>query len=309
METPIKPRHSRVVTRDGVGLAVTENGPRDAEHTVVLMHGLCLDRSSWKRHAEALSSLWGSDVRVISYDHRGHGTSGQAHLSTYTIDTLASDLADVLAWAKVPGSLTLAGHSMGGMTALAYMGRLRDDRPVDPSSLLLVATAAGSLTSRGVGALLSLPVIPWLSHADRIPARVGDPMSRWLTGALVNASVRHIGYPARRDRVSATAAAWSINRTPLRTKAGFLNALRTFDARDVLPTVWADTLVLSGGMDLLTPKEHAEDIAAGIPGAEHQHYPNVGHMIMDEAHDEVAAALDLMTHLAVRPMRSSAAAG
>ncbi|EUA17273.1 putative alpha/beta hydrolase [Mycobacterium xenopi 3993] len=43
------------------------------------------------------------------------------------------------------------GHSLGGMTALAYLGRPACDRPVEPKGLVLVATAAGRLAERGWG--------------------------------------------------------------------------------------------------------------------------------------------------------------
>ena len=44
---------------------------------------------------------------------------------------------------------------MGGMTALAYLGRPAEDRPVEPDGLVLVATAAGRLSERGLGRLLA----------------------------------------------------------------------------------------------------------------------------------------------------------
>ena len=36
-----------VTVRDGVRLAVRDRGPIDAEATVVLLHGLCLEQGSW----------------------------------------------------------------------------------------------------------------------------------------------------------------------------------------------------------------------------------------------------------------------
>ena len=36
-----------VTVRDGVQLAVRDQGPIDAEATVVLLHGLCLEQGSW----------------------------------------------------------------------------------------------------------------------------------------------------------------------------------------------------------------------------------------------------------------------
>ncbi|MBW0015851.1 alpha/beta fold hydrolase, partial [Mycobacterium sp.] len=144
-----------VVTSDGVRLAVRDygsDGPRD--HTVVLLHGLCLTQSSWSPQVRYLVGRWGNRVRIISYDHRGHGQSTGADMHTYRIDRLAADLADVLTALRVTGPLTLAGHSMGGMTALAYLSRAAADRPVEPQGLVLVGTAAGRLAERGLGRLL-----------------------------------------------------------------------------------------------------------------------------------------------------------
>src|SRR5947209_20342937 len=82
-----------VVTDDGVVLVVDDRGPLTAQHTVVFLHGLCLTRASWAPQIVYLSQRYGSAVRVLSYDHRGHGSSGRAPVSTYRIDRLADDLA------------------------------------------------------------------------------------------------------------------------------------------------------------------------------------------------------------------------
>ena len=61
------------MTRDGVRLAVRDGGPRQAEHTVVFLHGFCLTGASWSHQIDYLLRRYGEHVRVISYDHRGHG--------------------------------------------------------------------------------------------------------------------------------------------------------------------------------------------------------------------------------------------
>ena len=122
-----------VTVRDGVRLAVRDRGPIDAEATVVLLHGLCLEQGSWAGQIHHLTRRWGARIRIISYDHRGHGDSDAAPTSTYVVDQLAADLADVLTALNVTGSLTLVGHSMGGMVALTYLGRPPADRPVQPA--------------------------------------------------------------------------------------------------------------------------------------------------------------------------------
>ncbi len=158
MTTGSAARTERTVTvRDGVRLSVRDQGPIDAEATVVLLHGLCLEQGSWASQIRHLTRRWGARIRIISYDHRGHGSSDTAPTNTYVIEQLAADLADVLAALDVTGPLTLVGHSMGGMVALAYLGRPPADRPVEPHGVVLVATAAGRLAERGVARLLASP--------------------------------------------------------------------------------------------------------------------------------------------------------
>ena len=81
-----------VTTSDGVSLSVREYGPRDAAHTVVLLHGFCLNKDSWTIQIEHLLHQYGDSIRIISYDHRGHGDSASAPMHTYHIDQLATDL-------------------------------------------------------------------------------------------------------------------------------------------------------------------------------------------------------------------------
>lgn len=283
-------RRATIVTRDGTRLSVIDKGERDAPRTVILLHGLCLSKTTWDTHGTLLAS--DGNTRVVSYDHRGHGNSAAAHISTYTVEQLASDLAAVIEWAQPRGAVTLAGHSMGGMTILSYMGMLASQRPVNPDHIVLVATAAGKLTSRGIGGLLGLPLIPVLSaNIGRVPDRILDPVVRRATNPVITHLVKHVGYTEDRSGVHASSAAWSINATPLRTKIGFLNSLRTFDAYSVLPSITARTTILSGGRDFLTPRAHADDIAAGITGSEHVHFPDNGHMLLHEVESAVTAHL------------------
>jgi NAD-dependent dihydropyrimidine dehydrogenase PreA subunit len=48
-----------VTTSDGVSLSVRAYGPRDAAHTVVLLHGLCLNKDSWTIQIEHLLHQYG----------------------------------------------------------------------------------------------------------------------------------------------------------------------------------------------------------------------------------------------------------
>lgn len=276
-----------VTVRDGVRLAVRDRGPIDAEATVVLLHGLCLEQRSWNGQIHHLTRRWGARVRIISYDHRGHGDSDTAPASTYVIEQLATDLADVLEALSVTGKLTLVGHSMGGMVALTYLGRPPADRPVQPHGVVLVATAAGRLAERGVARLLASPATDVLcKFATRAPARA----VRLLTKPVRAALALQVGDHSR----AALAALFdtAMAAASLTTAVGFLPSLRSYDQYATLASIRSRVTILSGGADLLTPPSHARELAAAIPGAKHVHLPLAGHMLPHEASHAVTGAIN-----------------
>jgi len=209
-------------------------------------------------------------------------------MNSYCIEQLADDLAHVLTTLRVSDALTLVGHSMGGMTALSYLARTSADRPVDARGLVLVATAAGQLSSRGLGKLLATPATNMLHRlVDRTPA----PALRALTGS-VRASLGRWhgnGLPQRATLAAVTIAA--LASTPVPTAVGFLPSLRNYDQYATLGLIRANTVVISGGADPLTPPAHSRDVAGGIPGAAQVHLPAAGHMLPQQTPQIINAAI------------------
>ncbi|WP_456316363.1 alpha/beta fold hydrolase [Teichococcus vastitatis] len=85
---------------------------------VVLIHGWPLNADMWEYQAPVLAS---AGLRVISYDRRGFGRSGQPW-SGYNYDTLADDLAAVMDHLDLRDA-TLVGFSMGGGEVARYLSR------------------------------------------------------------------------------------------------------------------------------------------------------------------------------------------
>ena len=274
-----------VTVRDGVQLSVRDQGPSHAEATVVLLHGLCLEKGSWAGQIRHLTRQWGDRIRIISYDHRGHGGSDSAPKRTYTVAQLAEDLADVLTALRVSGRVTLAGHSMGGMVALAYLGQPPADRPVEPHGLILVATAAGRLAERGVARLLASPATDMLCGlAAFAPQRAMRMLTKPVCATLA------LGGHARSTLAALFANALAAT-TSLDSAVGFLPSLRSYDQTATLGSVRAQSVILSGGADVLTPPSHSRDMADAIPGAAHEHLPMAGHMLLQEAAHAVTDAI------------------
>lgn len=281
-----------VTTSDGVSLSVSDWGPQAPGHTVVLLHGFCLNKESWNIQLMQLIRHWGNNIRIISYDHRGHGDSGNASMRTYRIDRLADDLAELLVALGVTDPLTLVGHSMGGMTALAYLRRPASKRPVDPESLVLVATAAGNLGSHGLGRLLRSPATSMLYHlVHRMPRTGTDQVVQFLARPVCAALTRHGGYGEAAPKSLVATSAATINTTPSTTKVGFLPGLKEYDCSQALSSITAKTTIISGGADKLTPMWHARELADGIPGATLIHRPTAGHTLLHEIPQVVTEAI------------------
>lgn len=280
----------RIRVGDGVDLAVCDYRPPrdDPSHTVVLLHGFCLSQNTWNLPIRSLRDRSPS-VRIITLDYRGHGRSAEAPIRTYTIEQLADDIGQVLTALDVTEPVTLCGHSMGGMAAVTYLALGVTPIPV---GLVLIATAAGRLTERGVGRLLATPVIGPLTHVvDHIPLRGVDHGVRTLIGPACHTLSRIAGFGGMERAAVARAAAGAVHHTPLATAVGFLPALRNYDRYSDLQSITARTVVVSGGNDVVTPSAHAADLVNGIPGAVHLHHETGGHMLLHDAPELVADAI------------------
>jgi pimeloyl-ACP methyl ester carboxylesterase len=104
-----------VKTKDSTDLYVKDWG---SGRPVILLHGWPLTADSWDDQALALAN---AGHRVIFYDRRGFGRSGQPW-SGYDYDTFADDLAAVIEATGVQDA-TLIGFSMGGGEVARYLSR------------------------------------------------------------------------------------------------------------------------------------------------------------------------------------------
>ncbi len=105
-----------VLADDGVPLHAEIDGPDDAPVTIIFCHGYVLSQDVWHYQRRDLAPAG----RLVFWDQRGHGRSGQSSPEHARISQLGADLYAVL-MAAAPGQapVVLVGHSMGGMTIMA----------------------------------------------------------------------------------------------------------------------------------------------------------------------------------------------
>ena len=88
------------------------NGPE----TLVMMHGWTSTHDVYVEPVEKLKEK----ARCIIYDHRGHGGSKDANHEKPTMETLASDLNEIIQGLSL-SNITLLGWSMGAGVVLNYV--------------------------------------------------------------------------------------------------------------------------------------------------------------------------------------------
>src|SRR5271166_1773779 len=146
------------------------------------------------------------------------------------------------------------------MAALAYLSRPGSQRPINPTGLVLIATAARKLSERGLGRLLSTPATTALAQ---VAAHTPEHILRKLVTPLCTTLT-----PVRNRLPATTIAAitlTALTTTPVSTAIGYLPSLRTYDRYPSLAAIGARTVIVSGGGDPLTPPEHARELAFAIP--------------------------------------------
>ncbi|WP_431953802.1 alpha/beta fold hydrolase [Nocardia lijiangensis] len=277
---------------DGVPISVRTFGADDAPLTVVFVHGHCLHTESWSFLRDQLARQWGDEVRMVFYDHRGHGESGAADPSTYTIDQLGHDLDAVLRTVTPSGPLVLVGHSMGAMVLLAYARLFPESIGTRVVGVGLIAGIATGLTEVGIGRLLHRYAVVSLQVAVLRAPRVMQASKRF-SRRIFEPIMREASFGTRKinPRMIAVATAM-LNETPLLTMAGFLGSLIAFDETATLHRLGTiPALVLAGSADIVVPFAHSVVLASQLTSSELVRIEGAGHSVILERAEEVALSL------------------
>jgi pimeloyl-ACP methyl ester carboxylesterase len=301
-----------VTTPDGVPLAVRDAGPENAPLTMVFVHGFCLRMGAFHFQRTRLPHRLGGGVRMVFYDQRGHGRSGESAPESYTLTQLGEDLESVLKVAAPRGVIVLVGHSMGGMTVLSHARQFPDQYGRRILGAALISSAAEGVSRSPLGEILKNPAL----EAFRFTARSAPKLlhrGRNVSRSLIGPVLRAASYSDL--QVSRSLDAFSqrmMNGTPIPTMVEFLEALEEHDETAGLWTLLRiPTLIACGDHDLLTPDEYSRKMAASLPSSELVIVSGASHLALLDKPDAINDGLVRLvgratpgkTGLAVRRMR------
>lgn len=279
---------------DGLDLAVVERGFQTAPVTVVFTHGYCQRKDSWCLLSHMFRESFGDDLRLLFWDQRGHGDSGDPEAEACTIGHTADDLACIIRERIPAGRIFLVGHSMGGMTVMSF-ARRHPDLMERVSGVALLATASAGLSRGGIPQMMLGPVgqaltktaksLPQLANQIRQLATMGEmPFIR-------GASFGDQRTPAAIVRLNEK----MIDDTSATTIINFFGALQLHDESEgVAALAGVPGVVVAGDRDRMIPFERAVDIIEAWPGARLVRARGAGHMVQLEQPAKVYSAIDTL---------------
>jgi pimeloyl-ACP methyl ester carboxylesterase len=229
---------------------------------LVLLHGYPLDHHLWDQVAPLLLDTF----ELIVPDLRGFGGSSTVE-SFYTVEDIASDIAALMDHLEIQKT-AVAGHSMGGYVALAFV-RLFPERV---SGLGLVASQVlADPPDRKEGRYKSAAEV-----ADKGIASVVETMAPKFTS---NPQLQEF-------------ARESMERQQPAAYIGSLKAMaERVDSTPLLLSLSIPVVLVHGDADQLIPIDRAREVKAALPNALLVEIAGAGHMPMMEAPEKTAEAL------------------
>ncbi len=231
-----------------VNLNYELDGPDDAP-VLVLSSSIGSSLGMWDAQMDALRERF----RILRYDHRGHGKSPVPD-GPYSMEELGRDALSMVDSLGVE-RFSFCGLSLGGMVGMW----VASEAPERVGKLVLCSTAAElgppSMWDERIEAV----------NSGGMESLVDAVMERWFTpGFEDGAEIERI----RRIFLD----------TPPEGYAACSAAIRDMDLRDRLPSIKADTLIISASEDPATPPDRGKEIKNAIPNARMVVIPDASHI-------------------------------
>ncbi|MEY4979939.1 MAG: hypothetical protein RLZZ352_2209 [Pseudomonadota bacterium] len=241
--------------------------------TVLMLHGIGGGHRAFAPQVEMLAC---HGFRAVAWDMPGYGRS--APIEPYSFKGLAQRCVDLID-ALQCDSVTLVGHSMGGMVAQEVVAR----RPDKVNKLILCGTSA-AFGKRTDGRSAS-------AWAQQFVAQRTAPLDAGQTMADMAAQLvpQMVGPGALPEGLKL--AEHCMASVPAATYRRALECLVTFDRQADLAHIRVPTLLMGGEFDRVAAPAVMRQMATAIPRARYAELAGIGHLMNLEAPDAFDALL------------------
>ena len=241
--------------------------------TVLFLHGIGGGHTAFAPQVETLAS---AGYRAVAWDMPGYGRS--APIEPYTFKGLAQSALDLIDALQCE-SVTLVGHSMGGMVAQELIAR----RPDRVNRLVLCGTSA-VFGKRTNGQLAEGWAEQFIGQrtAPLDAGRTMEQIAQQLIPQMVGPGALPEGLRL---------AEFCMAQVPPSTYRRALEALVTFDRQRAQADIRVPTLLISGEFDRNASPSVMKQMAETIPRARYAELAGVGHLMNLEAPDAFDALL------------------
>lgn len=276
----------------GIALTADIAGPAAAP-TVILMHGGGQTRHSW--HG-AMHGLVAQGYRVVNYDARGHGDSDWSPEGDYSVQSLATDLEQLIAALAPSRSIALVGASMGGLTAFYALGASATP-PAEALIMVDITLRPATEGAKKIMQFMQANVDGFASldeAADAVSAYNPDrPRPSDPSGLRKNL----------RERDGRLYWHWDprlVAMTPSLEPPDFTASLIPVSSRVTLPT-----LLVRGGRSDIVDDDGVAELIRLVPQTEIHDVPGAGHMVAGDRNDAFNAAIlsFLQRHMPLRQQK------
>ena len=262
-----------------IGVHVLDVGPKDADLTVVCVHG----NPTWSYLWRTLIAAAPSDVRVLAVDQVGMGYSARVD-HPRRLSQRIEDLGRIVEAAGVTGRLVVVAHDWGGPIAMGWVqGALRDPR-FRIEGLVLANTAVHQPEHRRSPALIAAARTPGLlttvTGRTALFVRGTTAISSMdsQTARAFRAPYRH-----RKDRRAITDFVADIPLEPDHPSRAILDAI----ADGMTDLVDTPVLLVWGMRDPVFSPRYLDDLRRRLPYAHVQQYDDAGHLVLEDRLDAI----------------------
>jgi acyl-coenzyme A synthetase/AMP-(fatty) acid ligase/pimeloyl-ACP methyl ester carboxylesterase len=275
-------RWSRIVSipdHDGapIDIHVLDAGPRDADLSVVCVHG----NPTWSYLWRHMFNSAPANVRVIAIDQVSMGYSARSKHSRRLRDRI-DDLDAIIRALDIRGSVAVVAHDWGGPISLGWVQRTIHSREFSVSSVVLMNTAVHQPEHRGAPRVIS---------AARLPG-VLDILTQKTSG-FVRATTAISAMDPQSAQALRAPYARSLDRAAIRDFVADIPLHDDHPSRSDLEAVAEGLtqlqdlriLLVWGMRDPVFSARYLDDLRRRLPQAQVQQYDDAGHLVIEDRPD------------------------